>query len=82
MTEFSSAKRQLLREAEAAVHTNASSVGVSCVSDYIELRRAKLVEDTLAAPDYNTVCRIQGAVEELDLMLRAIRKGPLTKPSE
>jgi hypothetical protein len=82
MTGFNSANRAQLREAEVAVHSSATSVGVSSVSDYIELRRAQIAEDLLYASDYNQVCRMQAAVAELDLLLRIIRKGPFKKPNE
>lgn len=80
MSEFSSAKKKLLVEAQASIHSQASTVGVSCVKDYIELRRAMMMEQMLSAPNYDVVCRIQGAVEELDEQLRVINHGPHKVP--
>lgn len=76
MSEFSSANKKQLVEAQGSIHNQASSVGVSYVTDYIVLRRAMMMEQLLAAPNYDVVCRIQGAVEELDEQLRIIRQGP------
>lgn len=80
MSEFSSVKKKQLVEVQGSIHAQASTVGVSYVKDYIELRRAMMLEQMLSAPDFNVVCRIQGAIEELDEQLRVINQGPHKVP--
>jgi len=76
MNEPSNPKRAQMREAESLIHSQSSTVGMSATSDYIELRRAEIVEEMLHCSSMTEVAEKQGRVRELDMLLRVIRTGP------
>ena len=64
------------RELEFTIHSNYSSVGISAVKDYIDLRRSQVMEGMLNAMSMEEVADAQGRVRELETLHRIICNGP------
>lgn len=72
--------RAALAEAEAGVHRHATSTGVSCVEDFLVIKRAQLLEQFMGAVDFSEVAKLKGRIEGVDELLRVIRTGPHVIP--